>query len=58
MYKYILETARNFDWLALFALITFFIIFSMSIYLAFVSKKSEMSKMARLPLDNDDHSLN
>lgn len=58
MYKYILEATENLDWLALFALLTFFIIFSLSIYLAFVSKKSEMSKMARLPLDDDDHNLN
>ncbi|MEM9547655.1 MAG: hypothetical protein AAGA77_16865 [Bacteroidota bacterium] len=54
MYKYILETAGNINWMALFALLTFFFVFSMSIYLAFVKSKEELNQVANLPLAEDD----
>ena len=53
MYKYILETAGNINWMALFALLTFFIVFSMSIYLAFIKKEEELNEVANLPLADD-----
>lgn len=53
MYKYILETAGNINWMALFALITFFIVFSLSIYLAFVKDGKELDHVAGLPLEDD-----
>lgn len=54
MYKYILQSAGNINWMALFALLTFFIIFSMSIYLAFIKDKKELQHIADLPLAEDD----
>lgn len=57
MYKYILESAGNINWMALFALLTFFFVFSMSIYLAFVKDKKELQHIADLPLADDDINL-
>ena len=54
MYKYILETAGNINWMALFALLTFFFVFSMSIYLAFIKDKKQLEEVAHLPLLEDD----
>lgn len=54
MYKYILETAGNINWMALFALLTFFFVFSMSVYLAFIKNSEELNEVAHLPLVDDD----
>ena len=54
MYKYILESAGNINWMALFALLTFFIVFSMSVYLAFIKDGKELEEVAHLPLLEDD----
>lgn len=54
MYKYILESAGNIDWMAVFALLTFFIIFSLSAYLAFKKDKVELDRISALPLAEDD----
>ncbi len=53
MYKYILETAGDINWMALFALLTFFTVFSMSVYLAFFKSSKELEHVASLPLDDD-----
>jgi len=53
MYKYILESAGNINWMALFALMTFFFVFSMSIYLAFIKDKESLQQIAELPLQED-----
>lgn len=58
MYKYILESAGNINWMALFALLTFFIVFAMSIYLAFVKDKKDLQHVAALPLVDDDPTIN
>jgi len=58
MYKYILESAGNINWMAVFALMTFFFIFSMSIYLAFVKDKKSLQHIADLPLNDDTPSHN
>jgi len=58
MYKYILESAGNINWMALFALLTFFIVFSMSIYLAFIKSSKELEEVAHLPLVEDDSIIN
>jgi hypothetical protein len=52
MYKYILESAGNINWMALFALITFFSIFLISIWLVFRNSKGYISKMEQLPLED------
>jgi cbb3-type cytochrome oxidase subunit 3 len=54
MYKYILETAGNINWMALFALLTFFFVFTLSIYMAFIKDKKELEEVANLPLMDDD----
>lgn len=54
MYKYILESAGNINWMAVFALMTFFFVFSMSVYLAFVKDSSSLQHIAELPLVEDE----
>lgn len=54
MYKYILESAGNINWMALFALVTFFIIFGTAVYMAFMKDKEQVKHMAELPLMDDD----
>lgn len=53
MYKYIIETAGDFNWMAVFALITFFFIFSLGAVLAIRSDKKRIDYMARMPLEDD-----
>ena len=53
MYKYILEQAGDIDWMAVFSLLTFFIIFVTSAILVIGKSKSHIDKMAHLPLEND-----
>lgn len=57
MYKYLLESAGNINWMALFALITFVIVFTVSAVVAFRRNPAFIEKMANLPLD-DSQSLN
>jgi LPXTG-motif cell wall-anchored protein len=51
MYKYILaETGTN--WMALFALLTFFVLFVISAVAIFGRKREFIEHMANLPLDD------
>ncbi len=54
MFKYILEGAGNINWMALFALITFFAVFIISIVAVFGKDKAYIEKMSKLPLDDDN----
>ena len=54
MYKYILETAGNINWMAIFALSTFTFIFCLSAYLVFKKDKDELNRLSALPLSEDD----
>ncbi|MEM6316058.1 MAG: hypothetical protein AAF960_00220 [Bacteroidota bacterium] len=56
MYKYILEGAGDINWMALFALVTFFWIFSVSAITIFLRKKTFIDHMAHLPLEQEDNS--
>lgn len=58
MYKYILEKAGEINWMALFALVTFFTIFMLSIYLVLVKDKKKLEHMENLPLEEDDPEIN
>jgi hypothetical protein len=58
MYKYILESAGDINWMAVFALLTFFFVFGMSIYLAFVKDKESLQHIAELPLADDEPIVN
>jgi hypothetical protein len=53
MAKYILEEAGNFNWMAIFALITFFVIFSIGAWMALRKDTAIISHMESLPLDDD-----
>lgn len=54
MYKYILETAGNINWMAVLALSTFVIIFTLSAFLVFKKDKEELNRMSSLPLSDDN----
>ena len=53
MAKYILEQAGNINWMAIFALLTFVFIFTTSVIAVFVRKKSYISYMSNLPLEEE-----
>ena len=53
MYKYILETAGNINWMALFALLKFMFIFVISALLAFTKNSKQIKYMSELPLNSD-----
>ncbi|MEM8909142.1 MAG: hypothetical protein AAGD05_14950 [Bacteroidota bacterium] len=52
MYKYILQEAGQINWMALFALLTFFLLFVISAVLIFGRSKAYVQKMANLPLED------
>jgi hypothetical protein len=54
MYKYILENAGDINWMAIFALVTFFLMFVISSIAILGTKKSFIDKMANLPLENEN----
>ena len=58
MYKHILESAGNINWMAVFALITFFALFIISIIAVFGKNKAYIEKMSNLPLEEDNVSDN
>lgn len=51
MYKYILAEGGNINWMALFALLTFFVVFLVSIVTVFGNRSNLYRHMAELPLD-------
>jgi len=63
MFKYILESAGNINWMGIAALITFLVIFMVSVVLVFKHNPAYIDKMASMPLDdanpvnaeNDNH---
>jgi hypothetical protein len=54
MGKYILESAGNFNWMAIFALLTFMTIFTMSVVLTFRKNNPTIKRMENLPLEDDE----
>ncbi|MEL7118740.1 MAG: CcoQ/FixQ family Cbb3-type cytochrome c oxidase assembly chaperone [Bacteroidota bacterium] len=54
MFKYILEQAGNINWMALFALITFFTVFLISAILIFRRNPAFINHMSNLPLDDSN----
>lgn len=53
MYKYILQSAGNINWMAIFALVTFFLLFIISFATVLGKSKASTNKMAHLPLDDN-----
>ncbi len=56
MYKYILESAGNINWMALFALLTFLFVFVVAAVMALRKNTKEIERMAALPLQEDHNS--
>lgn len=54
MAKYILESAGNINWMALFALVTFMFVFLTAVYMVLMDNKAFVQKMENLPLDGGD----
>jgi uncharacterized membrane protein (DUF485 family) len=52
MFKHILSGA-DINWMAIFALVTFFAMFVIAIIAIFAADKKYIDKMARLPLEED-----
>jgi hypothetical protein len=58
VFKYILESAGNINWMAIAALVTFMVIFMVSAVLAFKRDPAFIDKMANMPLEEDSHPVN
>lgn len=56
MYKYILEGAGSINWMAIFALLTFFFIFTIGGITVFLTRSEHIKHMANLPLDTASES--
>ncbi|MCZ2102307.1 MAG: hypothetical protein LC107_12325 [Chitinophagales bacterium] len=54
MAKYILEGAGSINWMAIFALVTFFFVFTMSVVLVFRKNKKDLDRLKNLPLEDDE----
>ncbi|MBK8489748.1 MAG: hypothetical protein IPL49_02300 [Saprospirales bacterium] len=52
MFKHILAGA-DINWMAIFALVTFFALFAIALVAIFASDKKYIQRMAHLPLDDD-----
>jgi hypothetical protein len=53
MYKYILDSAKEIDWMAIIPLIIFFSFFTAMVIVTIMKKKSFVDRMKQLPLEND-----
>ena len=54
MFKYILENAGDINWMAIFALITFFAMFVISALVIFRQSPTYIHKMSHLPLEDSN----
>ncbi len=52
MYKHLLESAGNINWMAIFALITFFTVFVISAITVIRKNPEYINKMSHLPLED------
>jgi len=57
MYKYILESAGDINWMAVFSLATFMFVFISSVILIMRKNSKHIQHMAELPLQDDDESF-
>lgn len=51
MFKHILANAGDINWMAIFALLTFFTMFVITIVAIFGTSRKHIDKMANMPLD-------
>lgn len=52
MYKYIIKTMGNVDWMAVVPLVLFFAVFIGTAFVWFRKEQKEVNKMANIPLDD------
>ena len=57
MFKYIIESAGDINWMAIFALVTFVLVFLIGSYTILRSDKHFINKMSRMPLDDNPNTL-
>jgi cbb3-type cytochrome oxidase subunit 3 len=55
MYKYLLQSVEGVQWFGIGSLLLFFITFCTIAIRAFIAKKEDMDRMARLPLEDQEH---
>lgn len=53
MYKYLLQTVEGIQWFGIGTLLLFFTTFCVAAIRAFLSKKEDMDRIAKLPLEED-----
>ncbi|MFN0213900.1 MAG: hypothetical protein ACKVT2_06555 [Saprospiraceae bacterium] len=52
MYKYLLQSVEGIQWFGIATLLLFFCTFSFAAIRAFIFKKEEMDRMAKMPLED------
>jgi ABC-type uncharacterized transport system permease subunit len=52
MYKYIIKTMENVDWMGVTPLVIFFTIFIMVILVWMTRSKTEIAELAKIPLED------
>lgn len=52
MYKYLLQSVDGIQWFGIGTLLLFFIIFCVAAIRAFIFKKEDMERMAKMPLED------
>lgn len=52
MYKYLLESAEGIQLIGIGTLVLFFTVFCLALLRTFFSRKSEVERISRLPLDD------
>lgn len=58
MFKHLLESAGDINWMAISALLTFFTVFMVSTVLALKSDPKHIDKMANLPFEEGNEKIN
>lgn len=53
MFKHILANAGDINWMAIFALLTFFLLFVISAIAIFGKSRSYINKMSHMPLEDN-----
>ncbi len=54
MYKYILESAGNINWMAVMSLMTFMFVFITAVIMVLRRNNDHIKHMSNLPLEEDD----
>lgn len=58
MYKYLLESAGDLDWMALLPLLIFVVFFSLVVVVTMLRDKNHIKQMAEMPITDDSENIN